>query len=357
MYFKRMILSCIFICISFSIMGCSDLKKEEKIVVLDEEEYKMEENIIAKIEKYEDVIFMDWMNENEIIIAKENKDIHLVDEYNEEYSPLNIYSHDLKTKEEKIINAQSYNEEMAILSPDKNHIFYKRSDEYLYTGFIYDMKNNKNIQITKENDLVYREGYWLNNKELLLTTEDGKVSIVNTEGKKSLLLDVKDRVYDVIKIENKLYYTTKYGELYMYHLDTRQKQLMMKDVGSVVLSPDSENLAIVKHVEDSDEEIMITDLKGNIISSLSKGNQISGVSWSPDGRKVAYAVNVNGNINGIYSTDLKTQKINFVTGDFSYIGQQPIKWSSSGEKIIVATQDYNYDIKKLVYTSYLIIFK
>lgn len=357
MYFKRMILGCIFICISFSIMGCSNLKNEEKIVVLDEEEYKIEENIIEKIEKYEDVMFMDWMNENEIIISKENKDIHLVDQYNEEYSPLNIYSYNFDTKEDKILSLQKYNEEMAILSPDKNHIFYKRSDEYLYTGFIYDVKNNKNIQITKEHELVGRAGYWLNNKEILLTTAYGKVFIVNTEGKTSLLLDVKDRIYDVLKIENKIYYTSKYGELYIYHLDTKQKELMMKDVGRVILSPDYENLAIVKYEENSNQEIIITDLKGTMLSSLSKGNQIRGVSWSPDGRKVAYAVNVNGNIDGIYITDLKTQKINFVTGDFRYISQQPIKWSSSGKKIIVATRDYNYDIKKLVYTSYLITFK
>ncbi|MNG09766.1 hypothetical protein D3C84_932000 [compost metagenome] len=73
-------------------------------------------------------------------------------------------------------------------------------------------------------------------------------------------------------------------------------------------------------------------------TKLSKGTQIFGTEWSPDGAKLACNLidESDNGTKGIVVADAATGKTVFATIDVPY-ASDPVSWSPSGDKLVAST--------------------
>lgn len=314
-------------------------KKQIKVITSSNKEIY---NAIAleKIDRYENIRSMDWLNEDKILIVKDNIDLGKISELDDGTKTYcqNIYLYDLKDKNEKLLCGESFNQGNAQFSPDKKHIFYNRMQniDVSATGFITTPEGNKSIKVTEENDIYSFDGKWTDNEHVIYHTMEGKIYLTDVNGKATELVDTKEsNISDEVNIGNKVYYISN-GKMIVYNLSTKQTKTLKKDVIWLIPSPDNTQFAMVKKTGESKMTLFITDLDGNEKATLAEGIQIFGTSWSPNQKNIAYTVTSGERgKNGLFVADVETKKITQVSPDMQDISDS-IKWSPSSKKMLVS---------------------
>jgi len=363
---------CIITAIAFT--GCQitdDLTKgkaEEEIVVIDQEELERNDNILKKIEEFEDVLFMGWLSDTEVLMTKaEENDIYNRRD-DSSIENVNIYTFDFVTGKETILATSDYDISHILVSPDKKHLFYKRADQVMNTGFIRNLESDESVQLTESirkyygddgyfNDvgqLSTWEGAWLDDENLIFAEEDGKIYIASVEGEKTQVMDIENRVYDVRFIDGKYIYLTSEGVLEAKAREEEKSEVLFDYAINHAISPDGTKIALVREVYGADlnVEVLVTDIEGKPLMTLSSGSQIRQVSWSPDSSKLAYGVNTGGKVNSMYIADIDNGQLYDVLGDFTFI-EYPLCWSPDSKRLSVVIRKFG-DNMGPQYKSYII---
>ena len=315
------------------------------------------EVIASKIDTYEGVIGHDWIDENKIVITKENKELEPVKIDNAklkaDFEAKKIHLYDLNGKSEKSIGDQSKFQDGVILSPGNKYMFYRNEFEEKATGYIADMQGNTKVEISDNdlNEYDLSEANWVNDEELIIPCHSiGGFAIIDVDGKIEKIRDVEKgtmgtedplnglSITSPIKCGDKIYYVTIHrgadddDKLKVYDINKKENRVLAKyDVQKFSLSPNKEQLLMITSNFDKNvDELIAMDLGGKQREILVEG-YIVGAKWSPDGTKVAYILNDEGR-EGLYVVDVKTNKESLIaTGEY-YI---PMAWSPSGQKIMM----------------------
>ncbi|MCB2360239.1 hypothetical protein [Clostridium estertheticum] len=308
---------------------------------------------LKKINLINDVRAFDWIDDDTILISKENKNYPKLSTPSGMIYPQNLYLHNLKTNENKLIIGSKLSMSNAILSQDKKHVFYKEGIENL-TGFILDLKTKQKIQVTKKDSIYPTQGQWINNDNVIFSLlPEGKIYSASVKGKLSLLTNVKGISSTTIKIKNDLYYVV--GEkLYKQELNSSNRKLLRKDLTWLIPSPNQSQFALVKHTSKKTRTLILSDLMGNELKTFAEGTQIMGTSWSSDGSKLAYTVASENNCDaGLFVADAKNNKVVQLAVDIQYISDS-VKWSPSGKRLLASNIMLNNNNS---FTTYIIDLK
>ncbi|MBF8983682.1 PD40 domain-containing protein [Lutibacter sp. B2] len=344
-------------------IGCAQYNAEGQeenkavTVIKETKDILATEVVASKIDTYEGVIGYDWLDENKVVITKENKALKPIKIDNAklkaDFEIKNMYSYNLDSKEEKSIGDQSKFQDGAIFSPNHKHMFYRNEYEKQSTGYIVNSQNDTEVKISDPSIDEYdlSEAQWINNEELIMPCNSIKgFAIVNIDGTITKIKDVESGVMGTkdplnglsitnpMKVGDKIYYVTIHrgadddDKIKVYDMNKKEKKELMKDeVQGLSLSPNKEQLLILtSNLEKNVNELIVTDLEGKEREVLAEG-YIFGATWSHDGTKVAYISNEEGH-EGVSVVDLKTKKESLISIGEYYI---PIAWSPSDKKIMV----------------------
>ncbi|WFD10201.1 TolB family protein [Tepidibacter hydrothermalis] len=358
---RKLIVGTLIISSLIGTIGCAQYKsegQEDNITIIKDTKDILATDIVAsKIDTYEGIIGHDWLDENEVVITKENKELEPVKIDNEKlkasFEAKSLYSYDLDSKEQKIIGDQSKFQDGAIISPNNKHMFYRNEFEKIATGYIADLKGNTKAKIADKSIDEYdlSEARWINDEELIMPCSSIKgFAIINVDGTINKIKDVESGVMgnedplnglsitNPIKVEDKIYYVTIHrgakddDKIKVYDINKKEKRELVKDdVQNFSLSPNKEQLLMLTSNPNKNvNELVVTDLEGKQKELLAEG-YIFGPRWSSDGTKVSYISNEEGK-EGVYVVDVKTKKESLISVGEYYI---PIQWSPSDKKIMV----------------------
>jgi TolB protein len=290
---------------------------------------------LQKINNIKEVRAFEWIDEDTILISKENKEYPKIFTEAGMVYPQNLYLYDLKTNEAKLILGSENCMGSAVLSPDKKHIFYKEGIENL-TGFILSLETKQKFQVTEKDSIFPTEGQWIDNNNVIFSAlPEGKIYIADTKGKVTQVAKAKGLATNTMKIKNDLYYTV--GEkLYKQEINSNERKLLREDVIWLIPSPDQSQFALVKHSAETKRTLTLVDLQGKEIKTLAEGIQIMGTSWSDDGSKLAYTVASKSNGEaGLFVVDTSSGKVVQLAVDIQYISDS-VKWSPSGKRLLAS---------------------
>lgn len=315
------------------------IQKDDKQIVVIDEKQKTSNNEIAldKIVELQGVRVLDWIDEDTILIMKDNENMPKLQVEGGLVYPKNFYEFDINTKEERLIAESEVNMVSGVMSPDKKHIFYKEGVEETMTGYILNRETGKKTKITGAAEIMFYEGRWVDNDTVIFASfPDSGIFTADVNGKKTEIpVDEKGMLNNAAKLGSNIYYTTIDGKLYVQDQDMggKDKKQLGDNVIWLIPSPDMTQFAMVKRTGETEVTLYITDLNGKEIKTLAKATQIFGANWSPDGSAIVYStMDMDNSSGGIFVADSEGEKIVQMTTEFEYVAD-PLRWSPSGKQI------------------------
>ena len=297
---------------------------------------------IEKIEKYEGMEITDWIDEQTVVLIKENQEFGKIDlpelenGESDELYPTSIYEYNLGSKEFKTIIAKK-NMYLggAILSPDKKHLLYTRftvGDEAYHVMNLVDREQSSE----KDYHINAWSAEWIDEQNLIGSSYAGGAFMADTIGNLTQIAELQEeQLYTAHKKQEKIYYITADGQLYMLDLITKEKKnLQLKNVSDIGFSPDGKQL-LVTQVTESKTSLIIADVDGTIQKTITEGSDVTGATWSPNQQMIAYQLNSDTNgvdSSGIYLYEVSDGKNIQITRNMV---STEIRWSPSGEKISI----------------------
>lgn len=332
--------------VSFTLTGCIPKdegnrkvidKQGKTITVIENSDNPQidEEPSLQKIEKLEGIRAMDWLSEDTILVSKENTSLEKIQMEEGTAYPKNLYYYDLNSEETRVIREDSSFQGFAVFSPDKKHIFFKKSIEETATAYIMDSDGQKETNATQNDHHVnIYGGRWIDNERVIYPSNTGSIFVADVNGKVSEIGKVDSKyIHDVAKIGDKIYYNTIDRNLMVLDLISNEKKVIMDNIVWMIPSPDNSQFALVRRTGETKMELVLAGLEGNVKKTLAEGTQIFGTSWSPDQSMLAFSImSEDGAENGLYVSDLRTDKTTQLSVNMKYLSD-PVRWSPSGKKL------------------------
>lgn len=331
------------------------IKEPGKIITIIEDEGKEPGKInvsVEKIDRYENLGITDWLDQDTVIISKENESLgkmslaELADFY-----PRSLYLYDLNTKEYKLLKERK-NMFLggATLSPDKKHLLYYENSLGDPVYYVMNLETLEAFGIYGENIGGAYSGKWADNDTAIGGAYSGGAYLASTAGKITRLEGLEEALYIVGQIKDKVYYNTNDdATLRVMDLTTKEKtNLNIKNVSGVFPSPDGNQMLILQD-NGSKRTMILCDADGGNSKTLAEGEVLDGVSWSPDQRMIAYHTTavVNGaTTSGIYIYDLLTGEATQIAVD---IENATTCWSPSGKELVFTEWDGAKYISSIVH--------
>ncbi len=359
---KRGILAgLLLISISVGATGCkkenvsvSD-KNNTTTIVKDTKDIKATKTAKVKTDTYEGVSGVKWIDENNIIISKVNKELPPIkvdsEKVKADFDVKNLYLYDLNSKNEKLMGSKSEYIESGVVSPDQRHIFYTSENKEDGTGYISDTNGNIITKISDSDIDAYdiKNANWINDKQIIIPCNHiGGFAVINIDGNIEKIKDVEKTnnekgidalsIINPVKVGDKIYYTKIHrgqeedNKLIAYDIKTKEKKMVIKDdILEFKLSNNKDQLvAIVYNSDRNTHELTIMDLDGKNRQILTEGS-IESASWSKDGSKIAYT-SYEEYESGVYIVDTKTKEKELVTEGNGYYN---LEYSPSCKKLMV----------------------
>lgn len=351
----------------FTITACENNKEEDRVtikepgktitIIDDQDKEESEPSIsVEKIERIEKVNITDWLDEDTVIVSKDNE---LLDKLSlaelSEYYPKSLYRYNITTKEYELIKEQK---EVflggAELSVDKKYLIYYEYSLGDPAFRVMNMDDLKVFRISGEPIGGAISAKWADNETVIGVAYSGGGYLADRTGKITTIDGLEDEaLYLVEKINGSIYYNTMFDQnLMKLNLDTKEKvSLNIDQVYDVIPSPDG-NQIIVLQTKGTKKNMIISDLDGGNQLIITDGAEINGVSWSPDQRMIAYNLKGDKNsttISNLYVYDTLTGESTQIAVDKEYLSTS---WSPSGNKLTYTEGDeagYNSSIVYLKY--------
>ncbi|WP_456317966.1 TolB family protein [Priestia megaterium] len=314
-------------------------KPDKKITVLDQvdKDGKIE---VKDVQDINGVRAFQFLKENTMIVSKENKQFRSHDFGPKEVYAQNLATYNLKNKSTFVLHPSNEIQHAAKLSPNGEYLFYKVAKGEDTFGYIMNLQTKKTVKI--KNVLLYpSSGEWLNNSEVMFITMEGKLSKANVKGEAEPLLHRDDRILDAVKGIGGIYYIGVNNQLFFLHNEQTDPEKIRDNVISIIPSPNGKQLALVQQKDAQTRTLSITDLKGSEAFQLALSTQIFGVSWSPDGSKLAYNfISEKEGDKGIFIADGLTGDVTHLNVNLDYAADQ-LAWSQSGNKLVASSFTQN----------------
>ncbi|MDF2484438.1 MAG: hypothetical protein K0R46_606 [Herbinix sp.] len=356
-YFIRTILT---IGLIFTMTACE--KEEQKvtikepgktITIIDDSEKEESKPTISveKIDRYDKVNITDWMNEDTVIVSKENESLDKMSlaELSESY-PRSLYLFDINTKEYKLVKEQKeVFLDGAAFSKDKKFLLYYEYSLGDPAFYVMNMDTLKSFGIMGEPIGGGMSAKWADNETVIGASYSGGAYLADITGKLSLIDELKEEaLYLVEKLNDSVYFNTQYdGTLMKLDLNTKEKiSLDLGQVYDTIPSPDGKQMLILQ-AEGTKNTMLVYDLESGEKINIASGVELNGVSWSPDQRRIAYNLKEDGNnttTSGLYVYDMLTGVSTQIAVDIENLSTS---WSPSGEKLVSTEWDgtqYNSSI-------------
>ncbi|MFD2615454.1 TolB family protein [Paenibacillus gansuensis] len=327
-------------------------KEGKRLTVIDQAdpvEKVQNQVVLDKIDILKGMRGMDWLSEDQLVVARKN--VQLAKEQpvtrqtddgelsTKEHPFFNLYVHDLGTGQDRLLHGEQADQTAAVVSPDKAHIFYKKTVGETGNGFIMDVATGTPVQTGKE-ELTYMVGEWADAEHVVMSSIEGSLLQADVRGNVETVLktgETPGSLYSVSRRGDLYYYIVNREELKLYNAATKEKKLLMKDTVWATPSQDGRRLAIVRRTKDIETELMFSDPEGKTTTSIAKGTQIFGSSWSPDGKFLAYTVTKeNSTSSNLFVVEAETGRATQLALEIPYIAD-PVKWSPSGKQLMVSS--------------------
>lgn len=340
--------------------GREVIKKPDKtITVVDEAPAQADQQMeVSKIDELKGIHGLDWLSEGKIIVDKENLNMKPVTIEGEQRYPRNLYIRDLAAadQEDEALSEEQDNQSFALLSADKKYLFYKKNSEDTATGYIMDMATRESVQ-TGEGELHANDGEWIDNERVIFSLITGSIVTADVKGNTTTVLPMKDdfSIMNATQRGTTVYYTSMQDKLHAYDTLTDKQTVLDSKVIWFVPTADNKQTALVKRTSETEMELTITDSSLKKKWTLVKATQVFGMSWSPDGTKLAYIVNSQGDgVNGVFVADSVSGKTTPISVD-SRNASGTLRWSPSGDKLL--TSSAVMEENKVVFHTYVISFQ
>ncbi len=359
---KKWITTILMIAFVISMTACE--KEEGKVVIKEpgktitviEDTPKEEEKpkvSVDKIDRYEKVSITDWLDENTVILSKDNETLSKISmaELSENY-PMSLYKFDLTTKEYELVKEQ---EEVflggAVFSKDKKFLLYSEYSLGDPSFFIMNMDTMEGFGIMGDPIGGAMSAKWAGDDVVLGAAYSGGAYTADSTGKIEVVEGLEEEsLYLVEKIGNSVYYNTQYDSTLMkFDLNTKEKVgLNLGQVYNLEPSPDGKQLLILQ-AEGTKNTLLIYDIESGEKVIVAEGTAFTGVSWSPDQRRIAYnrmEDKNNTTISSLYVYDILTGEPTQIAVDIDILSTS---WSPSGTKLACMEYDGSQYISSIIY--------
>ncbi len=344
---KKSVKIIIVLMLIFSLNACG-AKEESRVItkepggsitVIDNGDKEAQEPVMSveKIERLENVEISDWLDEETVIVSKDNDKLGkmTLPELSDSY-PKSLYFYNIKTKEYKPIKEQK---DVflggATLSADKKYLLYS---EYVLGDpayYVMDLNTKKTFCITGKEIDSAKSAVWFGNEVVGAAYKNGAY-LANVSGDISVLKGLKEESVFILRMtKDNIYYNT--GEdtsLIKINRTTNKKtNLNLKNVFDLVLSDDGTKMLVLQS-DNTKNTLLLCDPDGGKQVKIAEGTNIGGVSWSADQRMIAYNVkstDTNAKVNGLYVYDILTAKATQIAVD---IQNASTCWSPKGDKLM-----------------------
>ncbi|CAM4208236.1 TolB protein [Paenibacillus endophyticus] len=313
---------------------------------------------VEKIEPFENVAFTDWIDEETVIVSKENTSLDKMklEELSDSY-PKSLYRYNLKTKQYELIKEQE-NAFLgdATLSSDKKHLLYQLFDLGDPVYHVLNLETLDSFAISGGTIGGAVSAKWADGKTIIGAAYSGGAYTASTSGSIAPLAGLDEEALVIVeKINDKIYYTTQTDEsLMVLNLTTKEKRsLGMDHVYRVVSSPDGNQLLVLQ-TNGTKSKLILSDADGKNQETIAEGTELGGVSWSLDQRMIAYSekADVNGTtIKGLYVYDMLTGKSTSLAVD---VDNAVTAWSPSGKALLYTEWDGKQTNSNIVHLKYSI---
>ncbi|HEX9061019.1 MAG TPA: hypothetical protein VF941_12640 [Clostridia bacterium] len=329
----------------YSNTGRMEIQKDgKKITLLNSKTPLANDFGIEKIDKYEGIRGEDWLGDNSILITRENQELEPIHIFDQMSLIRNLYSYDMKSKEEKSMAKKSDYVWMPIMSPDGRYIFFEKSNADRSAWVITDLEGNEKATVEEDTAKGFRlhtnGAMWVNNEEVVVPFSNDGVLLININSKVSKIEAIGQMQTDsAAKVDDKIYYISTERNLVVYDISSKKSKVVKENVLDFELSPEKDMFAIQKKISESRNALVLIGLSGSEKDTLTEAKAIFGISWSPDQSKLAYLMtSEDESKTGLHLIDLKSKEDIYVSRDFLNV-DNGLKWSPSGKKILASIGD------------------
>ncbi|MDQ0114586.1 hypothetical protein [Paenibacillus harenae] len=293
---------------------------------------------VGGIKRYEKVEIFGWLDEDTVIVSKENESLakmkleELADSY-----PRSLYRVNLKTGELVPLKEQE-NVFLggASLSPDKKHLIYQEYTLGDPAYYVMNLETLKSFGLAGEPIGGAMSARWADDGNIIGASFAGGAYTATTNGDIAALDELNEGALIIVaKLGSSVYYNSNADEaLKVLNLDTKEtKDMGLGSVSSVIPSPDGNQL-LVKQYEGSRVKLVLCDLDGGNAKTIAEGAELGGISWSADQRLIAYSMQaeVSGaTVKGLYVHDLLSDEATRIAADVENAVSS--SWSLSGNEL------------------------
>jgi TolB protein len=311
---------------------------------------------VEKVESYEKVEMTDWLDEETVIVSKENTSLDKMKlaELSDSY-PRSLYLYNINTKQYKLLKEQN-NVFLggAALSSDKKHLLYHEFDLGDPVYYVLNLETLKSFGIIGNNIGGAVSAKWADEDTIIGAAYSGGAYTASTGGSIAPLAELSEEALFIVeKMKDTVYYNTNSDESLMaLNLTTKEKtKLKFDHVYKVVPSPDG-NQMLVMQTNGSKSVMILCDADGGNSKTIAEGTELGGVSWSPDQRMIAYNEKGDANgitVKGIYVYDMLTGKSTQLAAD---VENAVTSWSPSGKALAYTEWNGSQSNSKIVHLKF-----
>jgi TolB protein len=311
---------------------------------------------IVRIDSYENLEISDWLDSDTVIVSKENESLGKMslEELSDSY-PRSLYQYNLNTREYKLLKEEEeLNLGGAKLSPDKKKLLYYGYSLGDPSYYVLNIENLKGFGISGEPIGNAGSAKWSDKNTIIGAGYVNGAYYATIEGHITFFEELEQKAVLIVeKIKDTVYYNTA-DDTTLMALNQPTKEIVslgLTNVYGVYPSPD-ENQLLVLQYNGSKQTLLLCDRDGSNVKTLAEGIEISGVSWSPDQRMIAYSIKGDGSSTGVGSLniyDMLTSKSTQIAVD---IGNAITCWSPTGEEIAYSQWDGKQHNSSIVYLEY-----
>lgn len=344
--------------------GCNGTKENGKvtiqepgssITVIDDEKGDAGEPgiSIVKIDAYEELEISDWLDENTVIVAKENESLKEMSlEELAGHHPRSLYKYNLSTKEYSLLKEEpDLNLGGAKLSPDRKYLLYSGYSLGDPSYEVLDLESLNSFNITGESIGNVGSAYWADEDTIVGAGYMNGAYTADTKGTATPLSELgQEALFIVRKVKDTVYYNTSGDNtLKALNLTTRDiTSLDLPNVGGLYPSPDGNKILVLQY-SGAKQTLSLADADGSNLKKIAEGVELGGISWSPDQRMIAYSMKGEENgasVSGLYVHDLLAGESTSIAVDITNV---LTCWSPNGEQLAYAQWDGEHYNSSIVY--------